>query len=312
MPIRNVIAALALALGLGFQPTWAQDTVPAEPVDPWAACVDVAVDPYEVANRLTNFEDVFGKNAIEWGPDDYEQLLDLAFACNGAAATDGFVVKADDWHEAIEDAKEEVYPVAGVHQEIMRLARALGSDGVKLPICQAFLAYKHDDKEMTDNSAALFGLSLMTLTDADIERVIAHTNNCLAFLPEFALRHLGTTQKRATLTLYAVMDRALYIKGRREDWKFWKDKKTTDVLVKIDGTLILPTFTSPKTKQLITRYNRAASFPGGLSLETISALISISDDILDESKSVYDVAYATEVKRLVQKGIFDRTEAKLE
>jgi hypothetical protein len=112
--------------------------------------------------------------------------------------------------------------------------------------------------------------------------------------------------------LYAVMDRSLLIQKRREDFKLWRNKRPTDLIVTYQGVAVPPTFVSQRTRKLVDRYNKAISYPGGLSMETISALIAISDEVIEQRDSAIDVAYAEEIKKNVQRGIFDRAEHKLQ
>lgn len=330
MVLRSAFLAAGLMLGLlaAVQPALAQSSMGAssapssaenskEPAaaaasDQWSSCAAVAMDPQVVATQLENWDTVFGKPAIEWTEEDYKQLLDLAYACNGAFTADGVVVDGKLWYDAISKAEEEVFPVAGVHQEIMRRAAQAGADQITYPACAALVTYIQDDIAMTDGSKALFGVDYMAMTDADLQRAIDHINNCTAFLPDFASDHLGVTKRETNTLLNQMMTKALYIQAHRNEWKYWRGKKPTDLIVKIDGVEILPTFTSAKTRAMVQRFNRAASFPGGFSLETISALVQIADDILNDSPTAYDADYANEVKRLVQKDIFDRTEVKLD
>src|SRR5690606_38083360 len=105
-----------------------------------------------------------------------------------------------------------------------------------------------------------------------------------------------------------IMDRALIIQAKRQEWTFWPNRLDSDVTVQIDGANIPPTFTSERTKKLIRRFNKAATFPGGFSLDTVQALISQADTVIEEDRSLADKAYAEEIKLRVQADIFARTE----
>jgi len=303
--MRRIVLAAALAL-TAF-PSAAPASPPAPEAD-WSACAAVAVDPGTVRQALGSFDVVFGKPALEWRDRDYRQLMELAIACDGTSV-DGQVIDARAWHDAVEAAKEDVFELAGIHQEIMGKGKDLLTG--RVPLCTELMAWKADKWAMQDNSAELFGTSFLAMPPDELRGAIQHINNCLGFLPEYLRQTRSEREKDTKDFVYAIMDTALLVEKRQKDWRFWRGKRSTDVTVTEDGVLIPPTFTSEKARNMVVRFNRAASFKGGFSLDTVSALISIADEVIEANASRVDILYAEEVKRLVQEDIFNRTEYKL-
>lgn len=306
------LSMVAVLMAAAVFPSTAQDAPVVVGQPDLAACAAVAMDPVDIGNKLLAFEDAFGKNALNWHDEDYEQLFALVEACD-QVQIDGRVVTAAVWRSIIDNARVKIYPLAETHRQVMERAARPGSNDIPMPDCINLAKFTREADISVDSAAEIFGKPFLAFTDDELRHVIDHSNQCLAFLPEFMLMKFGAPPDVTTKILYEMMDRALLIQAHREDWKYWQGRAATDVKIAIDGVEIIPTLASLEAQRLVKRYNQAAKFPGGLSTQTISLLISLSDKVLeDEASGEIDKAFASEVKGLVQKDIFERTDFKLE
>lgn len=301
------IAGLAGMTGMALAQE-IQAPIEPESDDSWNACMALDVEPRDTYNALAQYSVVFGKPAIEWKQKDYDQLMDLAVACNGVTLPDGRVVDASDWRDQIEKGLRDVYTVAALHQQIMERARNLSPDDIRLPDCGVLATYDLPDKDLHDNSGDIFGIPFYGMSRNDLDAAIAHINNCMAFLPQYGFVAFKVPPGYSQKVVYGMMDRALTIEAYHEEWKTWAEKRPTDIVVEFEGYVIPPSFLTEEGKSLVRRYNRAKARTAGLTLDAVYNLISITEGMLDEpSLTDIDRTYAAAIKAAVSDQIFEQT-----
>ncbi len=272
-----------------------------------ASCAPIAAeDGWAVKDRLLGMQVVYGKPAIDWGEADYRGIIALARACN-RAIVDGKTIDGDSWANMIVGAYDRVSPVAGLARQVESFRAALGSDGVRLPRCPALLDFEVDTYAQRDDSARLFGTDFLAQTDDDLNRVVLYANQCLTYLPDYAFMARSWQPDRARDMLGRVMDRALLVVKRRQDWAEW-DRRDTDLVLRLDGLVVPPTMTSPRAREMIERYDRAAAAGRKFTSDSVVALVRLSDDVLEANVNALDVLYAEEVRRTIHRQIFGGTE----
>lgn len=316
--IPAVLAFLAISI---LSPAFAQDEAfDANPVDPdaaesapvdpaaaWDSCLVLDMRPNDLLITLEKYGTAFGKPAIEWTRKDYDQLLKLATACSGVLLPNGITIDGAQWRKVVDNALRKVFTVAAQHQEVMRRSKAFRTDDIVLPDCGKLAIYKPPARELHDNSAEIFGVPLYGMTRADLDAAIAHMNNCMGFLPKNGQVAFGVPPALAQRVVYAMMDQALIIEARHEEWKTW-DKRPTDIQVEFEGYSVPPTFLLEETKALVRRYNRAAAMASGLTLDAVYNLVSITEGMLDDNElRDVDRAYTEAIKKAVADRIFKQT-----
>lgn len=270
------------------------------------ACSPLFTEPVAIVRqKLLAYETVFGKPAIRWDESDYLQLIGLAAACNGIKK-DGFVIDANNWRATIEGVRNVVLPVAILATEVDKYAAKLPLEEINLPACRRFLDFTFEYYDMTDKSMEMFGRSFMQMSDSDLDSAVKYTNQCQLFLPDVAKASKGWREIETRNKLDRIMDKILTIKQRRADWHTWTHRDSDLVMKDPDGAIVPPTMTSALTREMILRYNRAASLQRRFTPETISVLIKLADDAELKNKNAYDMLYIAEVRKRVQEEIFRR------
>lgn len=267
------------------------------------ACAPIAADDgWAVRDRLVSLGTVYGKPAMDWAEADYRGLIALARACHHVTV-DGRLIDGVNWAQMISFAYERVTPVADLARQVDAYGVALGSDGIRLPRCPALLDFEADAYSQRDASARLFGVDFLAQTDDDLNRVVLYANQCLTYLPDYGRMARSLIPGRVSDVLGRVMDRALYVVKRRQDWAEW-DRRDTDVVMRVDGIVVPPTMTSPKARDMIERYDRAATSGRKLTSDTVVALVRMSDDVIEANDNAFDILYADEIRRVIHKQIF--------
>lgn len=305
----KLIPILATAFLIGSLPVVqevrAQASAPTPSPELMTACKPLFDEGgWVVRNRLFAFERVFGKRALSWTADDYDKVVALARACHGIRLGETFI-DGNNWVAMINAAKERVLPISQIAKQVEAFGQSLGVKDITLPPCWAFLDYKFDAYEQTDSSPSFFGISFMAMSDEDLAKSVLYVNQCLAYLPDYALSSRGLRIADTTRILNAIMDRALIIQKRRAD-HVASQPGPDDLIIEIDGVRILPTFTGPETREMLIRYNKAAAQKRRFTPETLSLLVRLSNKVLEKNASVYDKAYAEAVKAKVDEEIFRR------
>ena len=257
-----------------------------------------------IRNRLFAFERVFGKKALSWTNEDYDKVITLARACHGIKVGETFI-DGNNWVAMINAARERVLPISQIAKQVEEFGHTLGVKAIVLPPCWSFLDYRYDAYEQSDSSESFFGVSFMAMSDEDLAKSVLYVNQCLAYLPDYALSSRGMRIADTTRILNQIMDRALIIQKRRQDYAA-SSPGPDDLVIEIGGVRILPTFTAPETREMLLRYNKAASQRRRFTPETLSMLVRLSDKVLERNGSAYDKAYAEAVKAKVQEEIFRR------
>ncbi len=312
--VRRVAAVLALfgLTGWSSPPVAKQPQLPTSiPVAPMDgrvdanACAPLSLEEgWVVRDKLIAFSVVYGKPALDWTEDDYRNLVNLAKACHnvviGRTTIDG-----NNWATMLGAAYDVVMPVALMARQVETYAVALGSDGLRLPRCPAMLDFHTDPYTLADNSQDIFGTSFMAATDDDLNRVVLYANQCLTYLPEYARLAKQWRASDGEELLGRLMDRALFVIKRRQDWADW-NRRDTDVLVRVDGLVVPPTMTSRKAREMIERYDRAAAPGRRFTSETVSVLVRMVDEVMEVNATQYDMLYAEAIQKRVQDQIFNK------
>jgi hypothetical protein len=273
-----------------------------------AICAAVARESsWEVRDRLRNFETVYGKPSIRWTTDDFERLIGVARSCNAFPVGGGGFIDGSNWTSMILNAFDSVMPVAQLAAKVDAYGASLGALEAKLPSCQALLDYVKDDWALTDNSAAVFGVDFMRLKDDDLDKVTRYVNECLVYLPDYALAAKGVRQNDSTALLDAVMDRALLIVKRRADYAVWP-RSNYDIHLVRDGVEIVPTFSSALAREMVQWYDRLAASGRRFTPEMVATMIRLADDVESQRKSAFDIDFAQIVRQRVQDMIFRKGE----
>ena len=258
---------------------------------------------WKTRNKLTSFQVVFGKPAILWTETDFQGLISLAKACHnvqvGATLIDG-----NNYAAMMNSAFESVMPVAILARRTEQYARVLAPKALKLPPCYEILDYKLDSWASTDNSATIFGADFMAVGDEDLQKTVNYANQCLLYLPDYAQSSRNLRRNVTEDLLGAVMDRCLLILKRRQDWADWA-KHPTDIVITIDGVTIPPTMTSHMAREMIMRYDRAASTQRSFTPELVASLMRTVDEVKAQNVSKPDNLYADEVEKRVHQQIFN-------
>lgn len=258
-----------------------------------------------VARRLEAFETVFGKKAINWTSTDYDKVIALATACQGVRVGNGMVVHAPDWIASVNQARKQVLEISQIAQAVDDYARSLKPEQIKFPFCDKILDFTVDAYTQADNSAAIFGLSLMRMGDGDLDRVVKFTNYCITYLPAYATSARGWLKERTMDAVYKLMDRALLMQKRREEWAAMQ-RRPSDLVINVDGVDVPPVYASLPAREMVMRFNRATALQRRFTPETVSVLVKMSDEVLTKNASAYDKLYAEAVKQRLQDEIFRR------
>lgn len=303
----KALGCLALACLLGIWNASARAQAPA--AAPTPELVEACEPLFEqggwvVRNKLFAFERVFGKRALTWTNEDFDKVITLARACHGIRKGETFI-DGNNWTSMINAARERVLPISHIAKQVDDFGKKLGVREITLPPCWSFLEYSYDAYAQSDSSASYFGKSFMAMNDEDLEKSILYVNQCLAFLPDYALSSRGIRVADTTRLLNQIMDRALIIQKRRQDYAN-SPKGEEDLVIDIEGVRIYPTFTAPETREMLLRYNKAANQKRRFTPETVGVLVRLSDRVLEKNSSAYDKAYAEAVKAKVQEEIFRR------
>lgn len=305
--------AIAFALGLpivgGNAQTASVGPAPVQSGAPSSELMEACEPLFEqggwvIRNKLFAFERVFGKKALSWTNADFDKVIVLARACHGIRKGETFI-DGNNWTSMINAARERVLPISHIAKQVDDFGKGLGVQEITLPPCWAFLDYAYDAYAQTDSSPSYFGKSFMAMNDEDLNKSILYVNQCLAFLPDYALSSRGARVADTTRLLNQIMDRALIIQKRRQEYAA-APRGEFDLLVEIDGVKIYPTFTGPETREMLIRYNKAANQRRRFTPETVSVLVRLTDKVMERNASAYDKAYAEAVKAKVEEEIFRR------
>ncbi len=256
-----------------------------------------------VAARLQAFETVYGKRAINWTQEDFDRVVALAYSCQGFVAKGGNTVHAPDWAQSISQARQKVTEMAALVKAVEEYGRNLKPDAVRMPFCGKVLDYTLDDFQQADNSRDLFGQDVLEMSDGDLDKVVRYVNYCIAYLPEYANSTRGWLPENTLKAIYRIMDRALLVQKRRQEYVGWQ-KRPTDLVVQVNGVPVPPTMTTSDTREMILRFNRATALQKRFTPETVATLLKLTDEVMVKPATVYDRLYAEAVKQRLQTEIF--------
>lgn len=256
-----------------------------------------------VALRLQAFETVYGKRAINWTQEDFDRVIGLAYSCQGFVIKGGNPVHAPDWVLSINQARQKVTEMAALVKAVEEYGRNLKPEAIRLPFCGKVLDYALDDFQQADNSREIFGQDVMEMSDGDLDRVVKYVNYCIAYLPEYANSTRGWLPDNTLKAIYRIMDRALLVQKRRQEWVGWQ-KRPTDLVVEVNGVRVPPTMTTADTREMVVRFNRATALQRRFTPETVATLLRLTDEVMVKPTTVYDKLYAEAVKQRLQSEIF--------
>lgn len=303
--VASSAAALFLLAAMAAPATASEAEATSVRSDIEAACAPLFQVPDAVGNALTSFTTVFGKPAIDWTDEDYAQVVNLAAACDGMAYNGHDRVDASWWRSTIAHARERNAELSVLNRTIREMSADLGADAIVLPNCSSVLDYAVDDYARTDNTRDLFGVDLMAMTDDDVERVATFVNYCLTLLPDYAYRNRMWRDGDIERTAGRLLDRALLVRQRREDWRATR-RSASDVVVSVDGAEIPPTMLESGTRELVKRYNDTARQGRRFTPEMLAGMLNLIDEVERLDRSAWDRAYAEEVRGRLNAHIFDR------
>jgi len=258
---------------------------------------------FDFRNRMFSFQPVYGKKSIDWTDKDYADLAALVAACSGVTFGEGEPFNAKPWPGMINVARSRILPVAEVARVVAVRAARMQPDAIRLPACDEFLQFKVDTYQVSDTSAALFGQSFLAMGMADLDRAVSYTNLCLAYLPEHAQIAGGWRKEVARDLLYRIMDRALIVQKRRQEWEA-QPRYDTDLVLERDGVVLPTTMLSPDAREMIARFNRSSALRRPFSPEAIGQLLRMAEDVMRDDRSALDKLYAVAVKNRCQQEIF--------
>jgi len=299
---------MACALWLGAAAAFAQD---APAPSRFETCLPLLREKAgDVRAKMDLMVPVFGKRSHLWTREDYAKVADLARYCDGVQARDGRSVDARDWQDMLAGAAAHLQRLNELAAQVEGFAKTLRPEQITLPPCQALVDYSQSEDGGEDSSAEVFGRSFLAMSDHDLDVSVRYVNQCLVFLPKFSFNVKSWGEGDTKAHVNRIIDAALLVLKRRQDWAQW-ERKDTDIVVMHDGGVVPPTMTIPLTRELIVRYNKAAALKRRFTPETISVLMRNAEEILEQygnasTVTIFDKLYAEEVKRRVQEDIFRR------
>lgn len=257
-------------------------------------------EPWRVRESLMSFADnVFGKPAIEWQPQDFDKIIGIAASCHGYSSGP-FSVLANEWRNQINQARAAVVPVSDAARIAKHEVAKIKVQDISLPPCDKLLSWQKDPAAFTDSSKAIFGKNFLLMNDQDVQSSIDFATACVSYLPAFAKGKYGISPQATERLVQSMIDTAYQTAKRRSEAK---PPKPTDVQVTINGMSVPSTLAGTRTRKLVDKYNAVAA-RGTIATDVISDLSREADAILSDTKSKVDAEFAQAVKQRLRQEIF--------